>query len=105
LARCLDQRLLSLVLIDLLDFLRALPEKEIGADRRTENRNDCCESPGTGNAWNDETFCYVAPLTPEALRRRPVRAFHDWLFEEFKVKSRGDAADEVSPVRHAAILV
>lgn len=33
----------------------------------------------------DSPYSYWFVSTPEALRRRPVRAFHDWLFEEFKM--------------------
>jgi LysR family glycine cleavage system transcriptional activator len=53
----------------------------------------------------ESPYSYWFVSTPEALRRRPVRALHDWLFEEFKLKSRDEAADETLCVRRAVSLV
>lgn len=40
----------------------------------------------------ESSYSYWFVSTPEALRRRPVRAFHDWLFNEFEAVRKVTAA-------------
>ena len=41
----------------------------------------------------ESVYSYWFACTPDAFRRRSVRAFHDWLFDEFKLTGRDEAAD------------
>jgi len=61
------QRLLGIILVDFLDLLRALPEEEIGADRRAENGHYRRDRGRARDRRHDQAF----------ERRGPVDLHHE----------------------------
>jgi len=73
----LEQRLVVAGIFQFFDLLRTLPEKQIRADRRTENSNNNRKAVAIQrNGWPEETFQGGDPVHMRYKQHRNIRKKH-----------------------------